>query len=346
MPRTRSRPQKNPLNELNELNELNQDVDINTGYLVKNPVTQYGKRVKELVNYTCSQSTEFKTITNSRRLRPSPLCTYAFQVFRFLADYVIPVAVALAVSVYYYASLEPIVVVEEEADPVADDEDTWVDSAAAAGGWTGESIRYALSIPLSFVTSTIDSGLHISRGLHSLRQSAETIVYTPLLFVGVYCATLVLVRFLLNLYTLLSAERALWNYQELILQETAQVVERGVTSLLRPALLKERTANPLLLETLVTRIKNTPLPELLVLGNVSIQYTHGLRMLIRHADEELSTAMFHLTNELHKIEGGLSYHQKNAETINSHLNHQSNIESCRSLRPLLGDPSLPRLGLN
>jgi len=311
MPRARSPSQKaprpNPLNEFNELNNLNQDIDINTGYLVKNPVTQYGKRVKELVNYTCSQSSEFKTITNSRRLRPSPLCTYLLQVFRFLADYVIPVAVALAVSVYYYTSLEPAAqsaVVEEEVSPSAT-EDTWVDSAAVAGDWTGETIRYALSIPLSFVTSTIDSGLHISRGLHSLRQSAESIVYTPLLFVGVYCATLVLVRFLLNLYTLFSAERTLWNYQELILQETAQVVERAVTSLLRPELLKERTVNPLLLETLVTRIKTKPLPELLVLGHVSSQYTDGLHMLIRHADEELSTAMFRLTNELHKIEGGL-----------------------------------------
>lgn len=310
MPRARSPAQKtspNPLNnhnEHNELNNLNQDIDINTGYLVKNPVTQYGKRVKELVNYTCSQSSEFKTITNSRRLRPSPLCTYLLQVFRFLADYVIPVTVALAVSVYYYTSLEP-VVEEEEVSPSAT-EDTWVDSAAVAGDWTGETIRYALSIPLSFVTSTIDSGLHISRGLHSLRQSAESIVYTPLLFVGVYCATLVLVRFLLNLYTLFSAERTLWNYQELILQETAQVVERAVTSLLRPALLERYKEGPLLLETLVTRIKSKPLPELLVLGHVSSQYTDGLHMLIRHADEELSTAMFRLTNELHKIEGGLT----------------------------------------
>jgi hypothetical protein len=289
------------------LNELNQDIDINTGYLVKNPVTQYGKRVKELVNYTCSQSSEFKTITNSRRLRPSPLCTYLLQVFRFLADYVIPVAVALAVSVYYYTSLEPLLpaVVEEEETPSVN-EDTWVDSAAAAGDWTGETIRYALSIPLSFVTSTIDGSFHISRGLHSLRQSAESIVYTPLLFVGVYCATLVLVRFLLNLYTLFSAERTLWNYQELILQETAQVVERAVTSLLRPALLEGFQEGPLLLETLVTRIKAKPLPELLVLGHVSTQYTNGLHMLIRHADEELSTAMFRLTNELHKIEGGLT----------------------------------------
>ena len=305
MPRTRSTQKTSPnlLINHNELNNLNQDIDINTGYLVKNPVTQYGKRVKELVNYTCSQSSEFKTITNSRRLRPSPLCTYLLQVFRFLADYVIPVVVALAVSAYYYTSLEP--AVEEEVSPPAN-EDTWVDSAAVAGDWTGETIRYALSIPLSFVTSTIDGSLHISRGLHSLRQNAESIVYTPLLFVGVYCATLVLVRFLLNLYTLLSAERSLWNYQELILQETAQVVERAVTSLLRPELLKGGTANPLLLETLVTRIKSKPLPELLVLGHVSSQYTDGLHMLIRHADEELSTAMFRLTNELHKIEGGLT----------------------------------------
>jgi hypothetical protein len=317
MPRTRSHsnPSQKALQNtqthptpLNELNELNHDIDINTGYLVKNPVTQYGKRVKELVNYTCSQSSEFKTITNSRRLRPSPLCTYLLQVFRFLADYVIPVTVALAVSAYYYTSLEPLAppaVVEKEETP-SEHEDTWVDSAAVAGDWTGETIRYALSIPLSFVTSTIDGGFHISRGLHSLRQSAESIVYTPLLFVGVYCATLVLIRFLLNLYTLFSAERTLWNYQELILQETAQVVERAVTSLLRPELLRAGDNNPLLLETLVTRIKAKPLPELLVLGHVSTQYTNGLHMLIRHADEELSTAMFRLTNELHKIEGGLT----------------------------------------
>jgi hypothetical protein len=308
MPRSRSpKTSPSPLHELNELNKLNQDIDINTGYLVKNPVTQYGKRVKELVNYTCSQSSEFKTITNSRRLRPSPLCTYLLQVFRFLADYVIPVTVALAVSASYYTSLEPPApAVVEEKEPPSIHEDTWVDSAAAAGDWTGETIRYALSIPLSFVTSTIDGGLHISHGLHTLRQSAESIVYTPLLFVGVYCATLVLIRFFLNLYTLFSAERTLWNYQELILQETAQVVERAVTSLLRPELLRAGDSNPLLLETLVTRIKAKPLPELLVLGHVSSQYTNGLHMLIRHADEELSTAMFRLTNELHKIEGGLT----------------------------------------
>ena len=309
------------------LEELNQDVDPSTGYLVKNPTTLYGRRVTELVNYTCSQSSEVKSILNSRRIRTSPCCLYTLGVLRILADYVIPVAVALYASLYYYRSIEA----PETIEPigVAGTTDTTIDattatdataaaddvlaSASMTGEWVGETLRYAASIPLSFLVSMVDGSLHVSHGLDYMRQRAELIFYVPLLFVGVYIATLLSVRVLLNFYSIYMSERALWNYQELILQETRQVVERAITSLLRPALvakyqkLGRRTSvtHMSLFEDLATDIKARPLKELLTLGNVSNHYTNSLRMLIRHADDELSTAMFQFTNELHKIEGGL-----------------------------------------
>jgi hypothetical protein len=293
------------------LTELNQDMDPATGYLVESPTSLYGLRVKELVNYTCSQSSEVKTILNSRRIRTSPCCLYMLEVIRFLADYILPLVVALYSAFSYYSStqqhpVEP----ETNRTETVEEEDTWVDNAAFAGGWFGETIRYAISVPVSFLVSTIDGGLHVSQGIDYLQQRTELIIYTPLLFVAVYIVTLVSIRFLLNLYTICSAERALWNYQELVLQETRQVVERAITNIMRPALLAKGKSQDqdlsLCLEHISSAIKGRPLPELLALGNVSTPYTDSLRMLIRHADEDLSTAMFRFTNELHKIEGRLS----------------------------------------
>jgi hypothetical protein len=327
MPRTRSplrtHHKSNSIIEVHQwLLELHQDVNPATGYLNPNPTTLYGKRIKELVNYTCSQSSEVKTILTSRRIRTSSCCLYLLEVFRFLADYVIPVSVALySASVYYASTQEEEIAEIQETNTTVEKGDVWVEGIASAGGWLGETIRYGLSLPLSFVMSTIDGGLHISQGVHYIRNRTELIFYTPLLFVCVYFATLVGIRFLLNLYTICSAERALWNYQEQILQETSQVVERAVTSIMRPALLLEydrlattpvrdmHATHLSIMEHLTTEIKAKPLAQLLILGNVSTNYTNSLRMLIRHADDELSSAMFQLTTELHKIEGGLPDHK-------------------------------------
>jgi len=54
-----------------------------------------------------------------------------------------------------------------------------------------------------------------------------------------------------------------------------------------------------LYERLITGIKAKPLAELMALGNISSHYIHSLHMLIRHADNELSAAMFQFTNDLH-----------------------------------------------
>jgi len=295
-------------------------MDPATGYLVEFPTSLYGLRVKELVNYTCSQSSEVKTILNSRRIRTSPCCLYMLEVVRFLADYILPLVVALYSAFTYYSSTQQQQEPETNRTETVEEEDTWVDGAAFAGGWFGETIRYAISVPVSFLVSTIDGGLHVSQGIDYLKQRTELIVYTPLLFVAVYIVTLVSIRFLLNLYTICSAERALWNYQELVLQETRQVVERAITNIMRPALLAKGKGQgqdqdlSLCLEHISSAIKGRPLPELLALGNVSTPYTDSLRMLIRHADEDLSTAMFRFTNELHKIEGRLSGSRERPES--------------------------------
>jgi len=298
------------------LSELHQDTDPMTGYLVENPSTFYGKRTKEFVRYTCNQSTEVKSILTSRRIRTTPLCMYLMRVLRFLADYVIPVIVALGVSISYYIHT-PFLITEgaEEPFPPFQNATTWIETASHAGDWFGETIRHVAAVPLSFLSSTIDGSLHVSQGLGFLRQRTELIVYTPLLFVASYCVTLVTIRFFLNLYTICSAEQALWNYQELILRETAQGIERAITGLLRPALIQQYEAFALgirglyadsfstfhmsLYERLITGIKAKPLAELMALGNISSHYIHSLHMLIRHADNELSAAMFQFTNDLH-----------------------------------------------
>jgi len=293
---------------LSWLAELQKDVDPATGYLIARPTTEYGKKVKELVQYSCSQSSEVKSIQTSRRLRRSPCCLYTLHLLRFLADYVIPVVVALLVSVHYYTSIQA---PQEDDPPAVPLAATWTDTATTAGSWLGESIRYATSIPLSFVASTIDSTLHVSQGVQYLAQRTELIVYTPLLFVATYLATLVLIRLFLNLYTLCSAEQTLWNYQELILKETFQGAERAITGILRPALVAYYEAfaitsgsdqyvmtHATLCERLSNDIRAKTLAELLLLGNVSATYIHSLHMLIRHADAELSAAMFQFIAEL------------------------------------------------
>jgi hypothetical protein len=131
-----------------------------------------------------------------------------------------------------------------------------------------------------------------------------------------------------------SAQWTLWAYQNLFLKETEEAIERAITGLVRPFLVKyyERllfdssesqlvkhkskasleslylTYNndmELMRDTLYEHafetIRKITFAEMLVLGNVSKQYLEGIRVLIRHSDEELSSIMFQLNQELSRI---------------------------------------------
>jgi hypothetical protein len=270
------------------LAELQQDIDPATGYLFQDPTTLYGARVHELVHYICSQSSEVKTIQNSRALRTSAPSLYATRLVRRLGDTAVPLAVALYVAISYYSSIRQSLDQEGKAPP-----GSW--SALTVGDWVGETLRTVVSTPSTFLAATLNGALHI-------HQNTEYVVYTPLLFVGAYWLTLLLVRFLLNLHTLFSTEHTLWAYQELILQEMYQVVERAVTGILRPALVaryKDLIANPrtsytnysmlhaALLEPLLNGIKARPLPDLFRIGNGSSDYTDSLHLLIQRVEPGL-----------------------------------------------------------
>ena len=324
--------------------DMRTDVHPNTGYIIPDPKGLYGKQIKELTQYVCSRSPELNAIKQSRQLKSSTYCLYLFEVFKFLANYVLPLASALYIAYMYYttdftASLPQSI--PESVDSIIDFTNTtplspeptpatttitigsWITdvmknspSPSDAGIWLGSTLQWAAATPIQFIGNTLDSAFNLSY----FAGKAEKLFYTPFVAVAVYFSTLFVLRFLINLQTLYSAQITLWNYQDLILQETSQVIERAITQIAQPHLLNQYDAilkgnsNALQLyndnyslaqltmaERLSIHIKTIPFHELLKQGGVSPQYMTGIFMLIKHADEELGQIMFRMSQELNQL---------------------------------------------
>ena len=309
--------------------DLFTDVDPKTGYLVKHPTGFYGSKVRSLVRYVYEQSPEVKAIRASQEIRASSVCVYVLQVFKFLSEYILPALFSFLSAYLYYTSTEPFTFVPEfNQTTVSNGTDSWFPSASEAGAWLGDTVHATLSVPVSFLANTLDRTLHLQEGASLIQTNSQKLFYTPVIAVGVYIGSFVCLKCLLNMNSLWTAQWALWKAQGLFLKETEDAIERAVVGLVRPYLvgyyeqllfqtqlgqssllqgLCQTYANDLelLKETTYERatayIKTIPFAELLVLGNISKRYLEGIHLLIRHSDEQLSTILFQLNQEISRI---------------------------------------------
>jgi len=310
--------------------DLFTDVDPKTGYLAKQPTGFYGSKVRSLVRYVYEQSPEVKAIRASQEIRASSVCVYVLQVFKFLSEYILPALFSFLSAYLYYTSTEPFTyfVPELNQTSVSNITDSWFPSASEAGAWLGDAVHTTLSVPVSFLANTLDRTLHLQEGASLIQTNSQKLFYTPVIAIGVYIASFVCLKCLLNMNSLLTAQWALWKAQGLFLKETEDAIERAVVGLVRPYLvgyyeqllfqtqlgqssllqsLCQTYANDLELlkettyERATAHIKTVPFAELLVLGNISKRYLEGIRLLIRHSDEQLSAVLFQLNQEISRV---------------------------------------------
>ena len=346
MPRRRSQTQlvvpEQPIPDYSEFRDqvnlwfqdLFLDTDPKTGYLVKEPQGFYGSRLKQLVRYVYQQSNEVKAIQTNQRLKASSICIYLFHVVRFLSEYILPAVFAMAAAYLYYYSAENVSATSPliQVIPINKTNNiTLYSIAQGAGTFIGDFARELLSVPVSFATSTVDRVLHVQEGLDFFQSHGHKLLYTPLIALGVYFGSFLLLRFLLNLQQLISKQTTLWAAQGLFLQETQETIERAVIGSMKPFLIKsyegllhqtsdDQKTNPktraliqsiyltynndlnMLREALFnkaeTHIKAIPFSELLIKGQVSKQYLNSLYRLIRDSDQQLATVLFDLNQEL------------------------------------------------
>ena len=322
------------------LTDLHIDTNPKNGYIVHSPKGIYGKKIKELVQYFSSQSVELKAIHHSRRSKPNVFTTYLFHIFQFLSEYVLPICIALYISYVYYtwntntsSSSSAEILSSTDTSAVST---SWYDSIPSpteAGKWVGSNIRSIVSVPVSFIAHTVDRGLHIQEAVETVQTTGSKLIITPMLFLGVYVITKLLCRVIIHLRSLCVSQRRIWNLQEFIIQETEEALERAITNIVRPFLIvnyeemlvrpspstseivlkKQGTVAlvqlykenlPLLRTNLIERITSTvkqvPFAELVKRGGLSSLYNNTLHQLIRHADDELSKAMFTYHEDIHK----------------------------------------------
>jgi hypothetical protein len=313
------------------------DTNSKTGYLVKEPQGFYGSRLKQLIRYVYQQSNEVKAIQTNQQIRASSICIYLFHVVRFLSEYILPAVFAMAAAYLYYYSAESVFTTSPliQVIPINKTNNiTLYSIAQGAGTFIGDFARELLSVPVSFATSTVDRVLHVQEGLDFFQSHGHKLLYTPLIAFGVYFGSFLLLRFLLNLQQLISKQTTLWAAQGLFLQETQETIERAVTGIVKPFLIKsyegllhqtseDQKTSPktralvqsiyltynndldMLRETLFEKaeahVKAIPFSELLVQGQVSKQYLNGLYRLIRDSDQQLATVLFDLNQELGRI---------------------------------------------
>ena len=318
------------------LQDVYADTDPKTGYIVKHPKGVYGQKIKGLIQHIYSQSPQVKLILGTRNIRANSLCIYIFHVFKFLSNYVLPPIAALMAAYLYYYSEVPQVVLEEAEDVTntTETDSSWTIDPVEAGSWTGNGIRSFISVPFQFVTATIDRTFHVSEAMSSVHTTGTRLFYTPFVGIGVYIITHLLLHCFLNVQILLSKQWTLWNYQDLFLKETEQAIERAVVGIAKPQLIyffeqyltnsskstelvpyNRKTLEHIyhtykddvdllrltILERIFAQIRAISLGELLMYGRVSDTYLKGIHMLIRHADEELSTILFQLNQDINKF---------------------------------------------
>jgi hypothetical protein len=314
------------------------DTDSKTGYLVKEPQGFYGSRLKQLVRYVYQQSNEVKAIQTQQQIRPSSLCLYISHVFKFLSEYVLPILMALTAAYLYYSTAPIVIASPPPSLPPPTDvitvnatDSQWYSVAQGAGTFVGDFARNLLSVPVGFAASTMDRVLHVQESMDFFQTHGYRFIYACVLGFSVYFLTLLLFKFLLNIQNLVSKQWTLWLAQYIFLKETEETIERAVTGIVRPFLIKsyeellcQTSKGPTktrafvksmylaynndltmlreaLFERAETYIKAIPFSELLARCQVSNQYLSGLYRLIRDSDQQLSMLLFDLNHELARI---------------------------------------------
>jgi hypothetical protein len=203
---------------------------------------------------------------------------------------------------------------------------------SAAGTFVGDVARHLLSVPVGFATSTVDRMFHVQEGLDFFQIYGYRFICALLIGLSVYLLTLLVFRLLSNIQQLMAKQWTLWAAQQLFLRETEETIERAITGIVRPFIIKsyeqllcqtsENTQQKtrafvrsmylaynndlnMLRESLFDRaeahIKTIPFSELLNQGQISKQYLNGLYRLIRDSDQQLSMLLFDLNHELARI---------------------------------------------
>jgi hypothetical protein len=318
------------------LHDLYADIDPKTGYVVPYPKGFYGQKVKALTQQVYKLSPQVKLILGTRNIRATSIWIYLLHIFQFLSDYVIPPLLAFfAAYTYYFAEVPAYTVQYSPVNATnATNSSSWNIDPVAAGTWMGGSIRTLLSVPLQFITTTVDRTFHVSEAATSVHTTGSRLFYTPFVGIGVYVITHLVLKCILNMHRLLSKQWTLWNYQDLFLKETEQAIERAITDTMKPYLIhafEQYLINSSESDSLVVQDRNTLLhiyqtfrddidllresifeqvmitlrtktfSELLVQGRINKEYMKGIHMLIRYADEELSSIMFQLNQDIHRI---------------------------------------------
>jgi hypothetical protein len=343
MPRTRSRSASQQSvntdytdfrSKINEwFQDIYADVDPSTGYIKKDPPGFYGSKVRSLVRYIYMQSSEVKAIQTNQQIRASSMCIYLFYIIKYLSEYILPALFSFVTAYFYYHSTEPLTYVlpsTNYTEPILNTTN-WFPTVAEAGSLLGDLVHTTLSVPIQFFASTLDRTLHLKEGLEVVQSNSQKLFWTPMIAVGVYIASFVLLKCLLNMQHLLSSQWALWTYQSLFLKETEEAIERAVTGIIRPYLVTHyeqylfqssdsQQVDPasrnslkslyltynndmeLLRETLHERvdqhIRSIPFAEILVLGRLSKRYMAALYALIRDSSDHLSSTLFDLNQQL------------------------------------------------
>jgi hypothetical protein len=240
---------------------------------------------------------------------------------------------------YYSADVTPIVT--PSPSPATDvitvnttDSSHWYSIAQGAGNLVGNFARNLLSVPVGFAASTVDRVLHVQEGLDFFQTYGYRFIWALVIGLSVYLLTLLVLKLLLNIQHLVAKQWTLWAAQHLFLRETEETIERAITGIVRPFLIKSyeqllcqtSEGEPMnqktrafvksmylaynndlnmlresLFERAETHIKAIPFSELLNQGQISKQYLNGLYRLIRDSDQQLSMLLFDLNHELARI---------------------------------------------
>lgn len=210
----------------NWISQIHEDISPN-GYIVKNPKSIFGKKVQETTNHILSKSAELAIIKMKRTADKIWCGQIVAQFIFFIFEHYAPLAMAIALfAAIYWGTQSP------EPVPAS----ASASASATAGEYAGAAINWLLSVPTTFISSTLKTT--VGGDLIDLTNGAKRLIFAVSSAVFIYYFLLPFTYSISQWRAYLTRRRNLHLLQDTFILEFQAITERKVLQLALPRFLK------------------------------------------------------------------------------------------------------------
>jgi hypothetical protein len=206
------------------IGEIHKDISPN-GYIVENPKSIFGRKIKESTNYILSKSAELAIIRMKRASEKISWTHIISSLIFFILEHYAPLVLAIGLFVSIYWGEQKAYVIPS-SKPIS----------ASAGEYAGTAINWLFTIPTIFISSTLKTT--VGSDLEDLTNGGKRLIFAVAASTFIYYFLLPFTYSISHLRAYLTRRRNLHILQETFIIEFKEIMERQVLQLALPRFLK------------------------------------------------------------------------------------------------------------